>query len=674
MRDDETNDDAASSSSKTKKGGSDDAASSSSKTKKGGSDDAASSSSKTKKGGFFGRLFRSGGRNEEQICRLKKYDKELRMQHQNYRALWQKSKFTFHASDQQYMELPEQLKRIGLHDCAPIVEKRHMTRLVLMKERMRTYRKAGNALSRRIEEVAALIESCKKCASPMSLDDAFFVPPEKIISRRGSRHDAADFEANIQKRIDAFDDQLKDAEYHKRLQSPLSEEELTALLLKSIRMAGEAEERAAAGLKDILNDIASSERASLHWTCVTRCLWWESPHGVEAFKMASAALVDQRTVMGSLLVRLREKLEKSPPRHRSTVAYVMCYMTALVRARSNIDSCFPKEISKSVRLLQMMLEMQIIGPNLRRACFDMRNESSPEDAIFEQSIPGAFKAGPQGVGVPTKYLRRASNCDAADDDDDDDDQKSTATRRNEGNGKSGSVPFALAALLLERFGRSPTPADSAATLLLAVRAIYAEGALASERADNDDESGKPPSNQPFTAEDLLPALAWACVVAYVSGKSGFAVHRAIQYTGQCGGFDSAMRSHRPRSVHLSEVQYYLTSLQAAACSLERFASSSSSRANSEVRSEPAEEDSGDTGDATTKSNDDAGDAEHENDLPSNSTRDIDETLSSSSAPIPTPAEEWTSLHDWIEKEREKLKAIILLGDLGLVSLGGTAVA
>eukprot|EP00939_MAST-03C_sp_MAST-3C-sp1_P001326 g1326.t1 len=664
--------------------------------------------------------------NAAQISRLRKYDKKLREHLERRRQDWQRFKFTFRASDLQYQSLPEKLIKFGMQDCAGIVEKRHMTKLVLLKERMRTARKAGNALAKRLEEVDALIKSCEKCAAPLDLDEAFFVDPENIVMRRGSTHDAADFEENIQRRVAALNEKLERAAYEKRLQDSLSSAELSALLRRAITLAAEAETQATIHLKDILHEIVATTSSSLHWTLVSRLLWWERPAGLHAFRMASAALVDQRTVIGALVSRLRDKLDSAPPIHRSSVALVSSYVTALVRQRSPVDTVFPKQKSKSVRLLQMMLERHLIGPNLTRACFNMGGDF-PRDRVFEMSIAGAFKEGAEGLGVPKHFIFRKKGSEG-------DADTSSGGKRTRG---KTTTPFALAALLLEKFGRASTPAESASILLLAVKSIYVEAELAATeyfggagRGGGDDHSSSSERQKKsvpnFTAEDLIPTLAWSCCIAYISGKSGFCVHRAIEYTSQCGGFDETFGglvrnpTQRPRSHFLSEVQYYLTSLQVAACSLERYAPEDVSwRKEDRVTIAKVEEDVVDQNDATAgESSADVSVAEGRSSVGASLVTDISESSPAAGIPnvddevdvrvsvredksnfgpgdavadkgdgvvatsngvvvdAPSCAEtaenEWRELHSWIEKEIEKQRTLVALGDLGLVSRSAAA--
>jgi len=61
--------------------------------------------------------------------------------------------------------------------------------------------------------------------------------------------------------------------------------------------------------------------------------------------------------------------------------------------------------------------------------------------------------------------------------------------------EGGKRPFGLASSLLARFGQCDTPAEAAATLLLAVKAIYAEARIRD-------------SKQVLAADDLLPILAY----------------------------------------------------------------------------------------------------------------------------------------------------------------------
>ena len=544
--------------------------------------------------------------------------------------------------------------KIGMYDCAPLVEKRHMNKLVLLKEKMRSARKSGDALKRRLDEVQAFIKSCETCSQALTLDDSFFVDPDGIVKRRASMHDVEEFEKKIQSRIDSIDEELRNAHYEKRLQSPLDNDELTALLRKSVTLAGEAEDQATEEMRRVLNEAMETKKVP-HWTLVSRCLWWERPGGLDAFKMAMAALFDQRTVVGALLASLRDKLESSPPKHRSTVANCMTYVTEIIRRRSPIDTCFPKKKSRAVRLLQLFLEANLVGPSLRRA---LSGKTVLADKHFENAVPAAFKAGPGAVGVPKEFLS------SYDDDDDDDNSPSDSVSDSLSNGSTSAppsarrrkkaTPFALAALLLEKFGRSAAPAEAAATLLLAVRSIYLEAEIAAKRHLKDKKNAK--EVPVFTADNLLPAMAWSCALAYVFGKQGFAVHRAIEYTSYCGGFeDPTPRERRgglvrrPRSMYVSEVQYYLTSLQAAACSLERYGPSAAA-----LTSSPADDNDDDSG---------RGDVVEARSVPE--TGPIDEPV--------TPTEEWKKLHRWIHSEMDRQKHLILLGDLGLVTLGGASI-
>ena len=110
-----------------------------------------------------------------------------------------------------------------------------------------------------------------------------------------------------------------------------------------------------------------------------------------------------------------------------------------------------------------------------------------------------------------------------------------------------------------RFGQCDTPAEAAATLLLAVKAIYAEARIRD-------------SKQVLAADDLLPILAYCSLIASQS-EEGFLPHQAIRFTLFCGGFDneeSDTKRSRARSQFLSEVQYYITSLQCAVLSVESY--------------------------------------------------------------------------------------------------------
>ena len=75
----------------------------------------------------------------------------------------------------------------------------------------------------------------------------------------------------------------------------------------------------------------------------------------------------------------------------------MSLVTTLVRLRSPIQKCFQKaKVSKAVRLLQLILERQLIGPKLRRK--EMR-EACPRDRVFQAAVDAALKAGPMKLGV-----------------------------------------------------------------------------------------------------------------------------------------------------------------------------------------------------------------------------------------------------------------------------------
>ena len=124
---------------------------------------------------------------------------------------------------------------------------------------------------------------------------------------------------------------------------------------------------------------------------------------------------------------------------------------------------------------------------------------------------------------------------------------------------SVSNPFGLASALLVRFGQCDTPAEAAATLLLAVKAIYVEARIRDK--------------QVLAADDLLPILAYCSLIANQS-EEGFLPHQAIRFTLFCGGFDNEendTKRSRARSQFLSEVQYYITSLQCAVLSVESYA-------------------------------------------------------------------------------------------------------
>ena len=75
----------------------------------------------------------------------------------------------------------------------------------------------------------------------------------------------------------------------------------------------------------------------------------------------------------------------------------MSLVTTLVRLRSPIQKCFQKaKVSKAVRLLQLILERQLIGSKLRRK--EMR-EACPRDRVFQAAADAALKAGPKELGV-----------------------------------------------------------------------------------------------------------------------------------------------------------------------------------------------------------------------------------------------------------------------------------
>jgi len=363
---------------------------------------------KKKKTSWLKRLFNKSP-DAIQLKRLRQYSKNLREALLKYRRRWQTSRFYEGTSKRGYVDIPKKLVEFGMIDCLPLVEKRHMTNLLLLNERQRIARKAGDALACRIKEVEALIQTCSETKTVLALDDSFFINPETIVTQRGSSDVAEDFERSIAKRLDDMNRELEEARFKERLESPLSNEESTELLVKAVRLAGDAELKSEKELENVLRIVyqktkraSSSEKIDddnimLRPSLVTRCLWWERPTGLRAYNVATASLLDQRTVLGGVLESLRIRLEQNPPRHRGTIAMCMSLVTTLVRRRSPIQNCFRKaKVSKAVRLLQLILERQLIGPKLRRK--EMR-ETCPRDRVFEAAASAALKAGPKALGV-----------------------------------------------------------------------------------------------------------------------------------------------------------------------------------------------------------------------------------------------------------------------------------
>ena len=130
-----------------------------------------------KKASWLKRLF-SKSPDAIQLKRLREYNKVLREKLLRYRRQWQTSKFYERTAKNGFADIPKKMTEYGMIDCLPIVEKRHMTNLLLLNERQRIARKAGDALARRITEVEVLIRTLSETKTALQLDDSFFIDPE----------------------------------------------------------------------------------------------------------------------------------------------------------------------------------------------------------------------------------------------------------------------------------------------------------------------------------------------------------------------------------------------------------------------------------------------------------------------------------------------------------------
>ena len=180
-----------------------------------------------------------------------------------------------------------------------------MTNLLLLNERQRIARKAGDALARRITEVEVLIRTLSETKTALQLDDSFFIDPETIVTQRGRSDVAEDFERSVSKRLKDMNRELEEARFKERLESPLSEEDSTELLVKAVRLAGDAESNSEKEVENVLRSLFENkdkkrysheeDRILPRPSLVTRCLWWERPMGLKANNVATASLLDQRT-------------------------------------------------------------------------------------------------------------------------------------------------------------------------------------------------------------------------------------------------------------------------------------------------------------------------------------------------------------------------------------------